>query len=104
PKPTVFIFSADALGCAPGQTMMVAAHSDDLAAATAAGLRTAFVARPDEHGSGRGETSATTPVDYSVTSLLDLADQLGCSERLDHRESHPHTARGKSRERETRAE
>jgi 2-haloacid dehalogenase len=78
PKPSVFLSSAAALDCAPGDTMMVAAHSDDLAAAASAGLRTAFVARPDEHGPGRGESHATIPVDYSVSSLPELVDRLGC--------------------------
>jgi 2-haloacid dehalogenase len=78
PMPTVFLSSAAALDCAPGETMMVAAHSDDLAAAASAGLRTAFVARPDEPGPGRGESHATIQVDYSVSSLPELADRLGC--------------------------
>jgi 2-haloacid dehalogenase len=58
---------------------MVAAHSSDLAAAAAAGLRTAFVARPDEHGPGKGELRASVPVDVSAPSLIALADRLGCS-------------------------
>jgi len=55
---------------------MVAAHSSDLAAAAQAGLRTAFVARPDEKGPGRGESRATVPVDVSVNGLIELADRL----------------------------
>ena len=78
PKPIVYLASAAAFDCAPGETMMVAAHSSDLAAAATTGLKTAFIARPDEHGPGRGESRATTPVDYAASSLLDLADQLGC--------------------------
>jgi len=56
--------------------LMVAAHSSDLAAAAQAGLRTAFVARPDEKGPGRGESRATVPVDVSVNGLIELADRL----------------------------
>lgn len=78
PKPIVYLASAAAFDCAPEQAMMVAAHSSDLAAAAAAGLRTAFVARPDEHGPGKGEQRATVPVDVSVPSLIALADRLGC--------------------------
>ncbi len=63
PKPVVYLSAAAAFDCAPEQTMMVAAHSSDLAAAAAAGLRTAFVARPDERGPGKGESKATVPVD-----------------------------------------
>ncbi|MFN3566553.1 MAG: haloacid dehalogenase type II, partial [Burkholderiaceae bacterium] len=66
PKPIVYLASAAAFDCAPEQAMMVAAHSSDLAAAAAAGLRTAFVARPDEHGPGNGERRANVPVDVSV--------------------------------------
>ena len=58
---------------------MLAAHSSDLAAAAAAQLRTAFIARPDERGPGRGEIFASTPVDIAAVSLNDLADQLGCA-------------------------
>lgn len=77
PKPGVYLATADAFDCAPHEVMMVAAHSSDLAAAAAAGLRTAFVARPDEHGPGRGEAQAAVPVDLSAADLGDLADQLG---------------------------
>jgi 2-haloacid dehalogenase len=63
----------------PEETMMVAAHSDDLAAAARAGLKTAFIARPHEHGPGLGESLAKTPVDNSADDLLDLATQLGCA-------------------------
>jgi len=59
--------------------MMVAAHSDDLTAAARAGLKTAFISRPDEHGPGLGESVAKSPVDYSATDLMDLATQLGCA-------------------------
>jgi 2-haloacid dehalogenase len=79
PKPQVYLASAAAFDCAPHEAMMVAAHSSDLAAAAAAGLRTAFVARPDEHGPGRGESRAATPVDLEVRSLEELADRLGCA-------------------------
>ena len=77
PKAIVYLSAIDALACAPGEAMMVAAHSSDLAAAAAAGLRTAFVARPDEHGPGQGETAASVPVELSVRSLTELADRLG---------------------------
>lgn len=56
---------------------MVAAHSSDLAAAARAGLRMAFVARPDEHGAGRSEASPGVSVDLSARDLVDLARQLG---------------------------
>lgn len=76
PKPEVYLAAAAALDCAPHEVMMVAAHSDDLAAAARAGLRTGFVARPDEHGVGRGETAPLTPVDVATSDLGALADRL----------------------------
>jgi 2-haloacid dehalogenase len=79
PKPAVYLSAAAAFDCEPHETMMVAAHSSDLAAAAASGLRTAFIARPDEHGKGRGESRASVPVDLSAASLTALADQLECA-------------------------
>ena len=79
PKPEVYLAAAAAFDCAPAETMMVAAHSSDLAAAAASGLRTAFVARPDEYGPGKGEHAATVPVDVSAASLVELADALRCA-------------------------
>jgi len=77
PKPGVYLAAADAFDCAPGEAMMVAAHPSDLAAAAAAGLRTAFVARPDEYGPGRGERRPEFAVDVSVSSVVELAERLG---------------------------
>ena len=76
PKPVVYLSAAAAFDCAPEETMMVAAHSSDLAAAAALGLRTAFIARPDENGPGKGESRASVPVDVSVESLIALAKRL----------------------------
>jgi 2-haloacid dehalogenase len=76
PRPGVYLAAAAALDCAPAEVMMVAAHSSDLAAAAAAGLRTAFIARPDEMGPGRGERAASVPVDVSAAGLVELADRL----------------------------
>ena len=77
PKAIVYLTAAEAFDCAPHEAMMVAAHSSDLAAAAAAGLRTAFIARPNEHGPGIGETAASVPVDVSANGLIDLAERLG---------------------------
>ena len=44
--------------------------------AARAGLRTAHIARPNEHGPGRGETAASVPVDFSAVDLGALAEQL----------------------------
>ena len=76
PKPIVYLSAAAAFDCRPEETMMVAAHSYDLAAAAALGLRTAFIARSDEFGPGKGESRASAPVDFSANSLTALADRL----------------------------
>jgi 2-haloacid dehalogenase len=57
--------------------MMVAAHTRDLLAAAALGLRTGHVARPNERGPGKGEAQPTAPVDVAAASLEDLASKLG---------------------------
>jgi 2-haloacid dehalogenase len=77
PKPRVYLRAAEAFDCEPGECMMVAAHSGDLAAAAKTGLKTAHVARPDEHGPGKGERGPTVAVDIAVSSFTELADKLG---------------------------
>jgi 2-haloacid dehalogenase len=77
PKPRVYLASCAAFDLAPGECMMVAAHSKDLQHAAACGLRTAHIARPNEHGPGKGEPVPKVPVDYAASSLEDLAKQLG---------------------------
>lgn len=50
PKAEVYRASCQALRLPPGEVMMVAAHNSDLFAARDAGLQTAFIPRPTEHG------------------------------------------------------
>ena len=76
PKPRVYLVAAEAFSLEPGNCMMVAAHSGDLKAAADVGLRTAHVARPDEHGPGTGEPGPKIPVDVAVRSFEELADAL----------------------------
>jgi 2-haloacid dehalogenase len=75
PKPSVYLSAAAAFDCAPGEAMMVAAHSSDLAAAASTGLRTAFIARPQERP-GKSEAKASVSVDVSAASLIELARML----------------------------
>jgi len=56
--------------------MMVAAHSNDLAAAAALGLRTGMSRRPGENGPGTGRSGPRVPVDVAARSFEDLADKL----------------------------
>jgi 2-haloacid dehalogenase len=77
PKPAVYLAACAAFDLKPGECMMVAAHSNDLAAAAKLGLRTAHTARVDEYGPNTGEPAPTVPVDFAAKDLADLADQLG---------------------------
>ena len=79
PKPAVYLSAAAAFDFEPAEVLMVAAHSHDLEAAAAVGLRTAFIARPDENGPAKGEPAARVPVDISSASLTELADRLAQS-------------------------
>jgi 2-haloacid dehalogenase len=79
PKPRVYLAACEAFDLAPADCVMVAAHSGDLAAAAACGLRTAHIARPNERGPGTGEAAPKVPVDYAASTLQDLAGQLRAS-------------------------
>lgn len=68
PKPIVYRRACELLGLEPAEVMMVAAHSDDLAAAAACGLKTGFVARVEEYGAARVESRPTVPVDFEFRS------------------------------------
>jgi 2-haloacid dehalogenase len=77
-KPDAEVYDAAPrlLALRPEQVLMVAAHTEDLVAARARGLRTAYVHRPDEFG-GRVTPPTTDPdADVSVASLTELADRL----------------------------
>jgi 2-haloacid dehalogenase len=78
PKPRVYLAAAEAFDLPPQACMMVAAHSNDLSHAVALGLRTAHVARPNEHGpGGKGEAAPAVPVDFAVAGLEEFAEKLG---------------------------
>ena len=77
PKPRVYLAACEAFDLAPAQCMMVAAHSNDLAAAAKLGLRTGHTARPDEYGPNTGEAAPTVAVDFAAKNLADSADTLG---------------------------
>ena len=77
PKPRVYLAACEALDLAPGDCMMVASHSNDLAHAAKNGLRTEHIARPNEHGPGKGEPKPTVPVDVFGANLEDFAGKLG---------------------------
>ena len=76
PAPAVYLAAVEAFNLTPGECMMCAAHSGDLEAAAGNGLRTAFIARPQERP-GVAETTPNTPVDILAGSTLELAAHLG---------------------------
>ncbi len=72
----VYLGAADLLGCKPGELMMVAAHANDLEAARACGLRTAFVSRPLENGVGSKPGAADERADVVAADFIELAAKL----------------------------
>ena len=70
---------AEVFGVSPQAVMMVAAHQDDLDAARAHGLQTAYVERPAEFGAQRPKDVSGSPLNtLHARDLLHLADMLGC--------------------------
>lgn len=77
PDPETYLGAAAMLGLEPGEVMMVAAHKDDLRAAQACGLATAFVRRPREHGPGAARDLHADPAfDVNARDFEDLARRL----------------------------
>jgi len=75
PAPEVYQTAARLLGVAPGELMLVAAHPSDLEGASRAGLRTAFIDRPLEYGSG-SPAREYPAADQSASDLHELAVRL----------------------------
>ena len=79
PQREAYIGTAEYLGVRPDELMLVAAHNNDLRAASGFGLRTAFVPRPNEHGPGQTKDLAPDgPWDFVAHDFVDLATKLGC--------------------------
>ena len=79
PLPQAYQASAALLNLKPEHVMLVAAHNGDLAAAAAAGLRTAFVARPTEYGPHQKiDFKAERAWDVVADSFIGVADAMGC--------------------------
>ncbi len=77
PDPAVYLRAAEALGLAPEDCMMVAAHNADLRAARALGLRCAFVLRPLEYGEAQtADLEAEEDWEVVTDSLTGLARAL----------------------------
>lgn len=77
PDPEAYLGCAGLLDVAPGELMLVAAHPSDLRAARSAGLRTAYVVRPLEHGpEGRPPRFEPGEFDVVADDFVDLARRL----------------------------
>jgi len=78
PAPATYHLTYTLLDLQPEQVMMVAAHQEDLRAARAEGLRTAFIPRPLEHGPDAAPDLTPDPsFDVVAADLVDLARQMG---------------------------
>ena len=82
PEPEAYLKACGALNLKTQECLMVAAHEDDLAAASKQGMKTAFVYRPLEFGEEKRfnkiEVNDKKNWDFTATDFLDLAQQLGC--------------------------
>ena len=79
PDPATYLGVARVFDLAPSQVMLVAAHQDDLAAARACGLQTAYIERPAEFGQAQPKDISPDPANtLHAKDFQALADQLGC--------------------------
>ena len=79
PSPETYLGVARVFDLPPRRVALVAAHHDDLAAARACGLRTAYIERPHEFGADHPKDVSPQPGnDMHCASLTALADRLGC--------------------------
>jgi 2-haloacid dehalogenase len=77
PDPATYLGVAKVFDAAPHEVMLVAAHQDDLAAARACGLQTAYIERPLEFGAKHPkDVSPDAANTYHARDFLDLAKQL----------------------------
>jgi 2-haloacid dehalogenase len=78
PDPETYLGTADLLGVAPAELMLVACHPDDLRAARASGCRTGYVERPLEMGPGKPPPRVEAgEFDVVAGDFVDLAQRLG---------------------------
>jgi len=78
PDPATYLGVAKVFDLKPEQVMLVAAHHDDLAAARACGLRTAYIERPLEFGAAHPKDVSPQPGnDLHCANLIELAEILG---------------------------
>jgi 2-haloacid dehalogenase len=79
PDPATYLGVAQVFDLAPHEVMLCAAHHDDLDAARACGLHTAYIERPMEFGASQiKDVSPQAGSDLHARDLMALADLLGC--------------------------
>jgi 2-haloacid dehalogenase len=79
PDPATYLGVAQVFDVTPDQVMLCAAHHDDLAAARACGLQTAYIERPLEFGAAQvTDVSPQAGNDWHARDMLQLAELLGC--------------------------
>ncbi len=79
PDPRTYLGVAEVFDVSHAQVMLVAAHQDDLDAARACGLGTAYIERPLEFGAKHvKDVSPDAANTWHARDLLQLAEQLGC--------------------------
>ena len=85
PEPQAYIKACKALNLKPSECLMVAAHDDDLKAASLQGMKTAYVHRPFEYGKDKlfdiakvNDYKGDRNWDVISKDFNDLAYQLGC--------------------------
>ena len=85
PEPEAYLKACSALDLKTEECLMVAAHDDDLKAASLQGMKTAYVHRPFEYGKDKlfdiaevNDYKGDRKWDIVSRDLNDLAKQLGC--------------------------
>ena len=85
PQPEAYIKACKALNLKPSECLMVAAHDDDLKAASLQGMKTAYVHRPFEYGKDKlfdiaevNDYKGNRNWDIMSKDFNDLAFKLGC--------------------------
>ena len=85
PEPEAYLKACNALDLKTEECLMVAAHDDDLKAASIQGMKTAYVHRPFEYGRDKmfdialvNDYKGDRVWDIVSSDLNDLAKQLGC--------------------------
>jgi len=77
PLPEAYLRNIAHTGLKPHECMMVAAHNEDLRAASKLGIHTAFVVRPTEYGPNQTiDLAAEGDWDIVTDNFVDLAEQI----------------------------